>query len=354
MVMRELLATFVQKVVAIMNSETDGEIIGKAAEGLRFCLNHAGHGAITAEETMGMTEVLLKKMDEAKVRKDRMNQYRDPEDEEDLADSDDEEEECRAQLNAVFGSLMQCNKDAFKQHSSERVVVQCKAWLASKDTYERVLGINLVNDLLCHLKEESVPAWPVFMQPVIAALLDADAGVRQAAAYAMNLGARIPQFAEAAPPVFETLVKIVANQKIVKSNDKKAGIARDNAVAAVFELATHHPAAAPQGVDAFDLVLSKLPLKFDDDESSKVTKKLLEMVKAENAALLGNDNRRLPAVVAHFADVYSTEYIDDEVKDQLTEFFKVMPKGMLESIVTSFSDKQKKKVSRIMTNAAQA
>jgi hypothetical protein len=136
-------------------------------------------------------------------------------------------------------------------------------WLANKRT--KVLALHLACDLLEHLKEHTVPIWPIFMTPLFDALGDVDTEARIGAAYAVNNAASIPQFAEAAPEAFNRLAMIVSGPA-PKKRDEQGKMASDNAVAALLALARHASAQCPPDVPAWSLVVDKLPIQDDYEE----------------------------------------------------------------------------------------
>jgi len=79
-------------------------------------------------------------------------------------------------------------------HAWPTVMPLLQEWLKPQDGIRRVLGLHLAVDLCEHLNENCVQLWPVFMEQVLQAVLSKDADQRNAAAYAINLAARVPAF----------------------------------------------------------------------------------------------------------------------------------------------------------------
>jgi len=139
-------------------------------------------------------------------------------------------------------------------------------WLSTKQ--HKTLALFLACDLILHLKEQSESVWPAFMPAVFQALQDSDPDVRTPAAYAINLASPLAKFDEAAPSAFKLLGQIVGGPA-PKKRDDKGKVALDNAVSALMVLAKEKPALCPAEIPAWQLVVSKLPLKEDEEEAKK-------------------------------------------------------------------------------------
>merc|ERR1711862_136186 len=120
----------------------------------------------------------------------------------------------------------------------------------------------------------------------------------------------------------------------------------DNAGAAVLALARHHGARI--GPEAYPLVLERLPLKDDEDEAKKVHKQLLELFCKEDALLVGNQ-ANIPKILKVLAEVYKTENIcEKETDEAIVATFKKLPAAMWQTYGSQFTEKQMKKIERIL------
>lgn len=156
----------------------------------------------------------------------------------------------------------------------------------------------------------------------------------------MNLASKIPAFQAAAPLVFNMLGQWLA-QKVPKKREEKAKAALDNAVAAMMQLAIHHAAAKPAEVDAWSLVLDKMPLKNDQEEGKKSHKLMVQLLLQENPHLLGPNNCNLGKVLCCMAEIYNSEALSDkELDEQIETVFKKLPDGVLNQYQSNFTEKQ--------------
>lgn len=222
------------------------------------------------------------------------------------------------------------------------------AWIQQKK--HKVLALYLACDLVQHLKEQSQSLWPIFMPEVFKGLSDEDADVRIAAAYAINLAAPLPIFAEAAPQAFKSLAQIVTTAK-PKKRDEKGKLALDNAVAALLTMAKEKSPQCPPEVRAWELVVSKLPLRDDEDEAKKVHKVVVDLVLEQNQGLMGPNRENLGQVLSIMAEVYKVESIcEKETDEKILQVFKMLPRDLLQSLAPRLTEKQQKKIEKMLTS----
>jgi len=170
----------------------------------------------------------------------------------------------------------------------------------------------------------------------------------------MNLGARLPQFSEAALTAFQKLGQWIS-QKAPKKRDEKARTALDNAVAALMQLAVHHPSAIPAGVEPWGVIVGKLPLKNDTEEGKKAHNLLADLVMQQNVAVLGPSHANVGKILSCFAEIHKSETISDKDLDaKIDSIFQKMSQGVLQGLATSFTEKQMLRIQKIVASAAAA
>jgi len=270
---QELLRTFLQRTCAAMLQDTDPDTLRDAADGMAECLKNVGPGCLGNEELLTLVEQLFKFIDDSFERTRKAEQDKKQEtagapaelqaDEDDDDTTLDDEETCRRSLEEALGATMEVAPEHFMQ-CLPVCGQKLQQWLSTKQ--HRTLALFLACDLILHLKEQSVSVWPVFMPAVFHALQDSDPDVRTPAAYAINLASPLAAFEEAAPQAFQLLGQIVGGPA-PKKRDDKGKVALDNAVSALLALAKEKPGSCP--AEAWQLVVSKLPLKEDEEEAKK-------------------------------------------------------------------------------------
>jgi len=299
------------------------------------------------DESFARTAALQKSKSEQKSAEAHLPKELGNDEDEDDADPDADEEQLRRNYEEVLGAIMQVAPAEFMQHmESSRCAERLGQWVASEQN--KVLGLYLACDVLQHLKEDSVPVWPVFMDETFRALGDKDPDVRTAASYAINLAAPLPSFDKAAPEAFRRLATIVGGPK-PKKKEEKAKLALDNAVAALLTLAVEKPALCPQEVQAWNLIVGKLPLKEDEDEAQKVHEKIVDLVLAQHEGLLGGASPRHGPVLSALAEIYHVEGIcNKDTEEKILKVFKAIPQHALQQLAPHFSEKQQKKIGKML------
>lgn len=355
---KELLSSGLQAAFQQLKGE-DTEQLQEVAAGISQCIKNVGEGVIGGAEindlvqkTFGLLDESLKRTEKILVDAAKSKQAAAALPQE-LADDEDEEQDpaeaedqLRRNYEEILGSMMKVSPKEFlpaMQVCTERI----KQWISVKQT--KVLGLYLACDMIEHLKELSEPAWPVFMPALFEGVLDADPDVRTAAAYAINLAAPLPQFAQATPDAFRRIVQHLQGQK-PKKRDDKGKVAMDNAVAALLSLAKEKGQLCPPEINAWDLVLSKLPLKDDEEEAKKVHEKIINLVLEQSQGLLGANNANLGKVLSILAEIYKQENIvSKENDDKILNVFKMLPQSILQGASSSFTQKQQAKIQKMLS-----
>jgi hypothetical protein len=343
---KQLLQEFVKQVAKGMEEDEDPSSKGDSAQGIADCIKNAGEGILGETESREIITKMFIYIEESQKRsgeeKKAKNEDKDEDDEEE--EEEDEEDLARRRYEEAIGAVMKANPDACVP-ALQSCVDKMNLWFKSPEN--KVLALYLACDLLEHMGQRCVPLWPQFMETVIANLHDKDPDARQAAAYAVNLGCKIPQFKQAAGPVFGMIGQWLL-QKAPKKRDEKARAAVDNAVAAMMQLCAFHWDVKPPELDAWALVLDKMPLKSDQEEGKKCHKLMVQMLLAENAPLLGPDNRNLGKIMSCMAEIHNNEGLSDkELDGQIEQVFKKLPDGVFNQHASCFSEKQQMRIVKI-------
>jgi len=360
-VARTLLQTFLRQVTALMESESDPDVLQGAALGISHCLESHGPGALSAAEVPLFVRQIFAFMDQSLARtakleadhKRKVAPAADPNDSEDEGRSGEEDEDlCRRSYTVALSAMMQVAPTEFAACLAE-VAERISALLAMEKT--KAMTLHLSCNLIEFLKEASQPAWPAFMPEVFRVLDGKDASAKIPAAYAVGLAAPLASFDEAAPEAYRKLARVVG-APAPKKKDVFARSAVDNAVSALVSLAREKPALCPAEVDAWALVVGKLPLREDDDEAKKVHEAVADLVLQQHAGLLkGGDEARLGKIFSALAEVRGNRELCTETADtKIAQIFKLIPPAMLQAVAGSFTEKQQKKIENLLSAAAAA
>lgn len=361
-VANELSRTALQNTCKVMQDEVDPEALGATALGLAECLQNMGPGVLSAAEVLQLVRQVFLFMDEShqRVAKLRGENAKKPtesgsrlEDEDEDVDNTDEDDEelCRRNLEDLLAAIMEVAPSEFLQCLPE-CVQHIGKWLATKE--DTPLALFLACDMVKHLKEQSQQTWPVFMPAVFASLVGPDPDARIPAAWLVNLAAPLPGFEDAAPEAFRSLAKIVSSQlpKKKSKQNEQALVAMDNSIAALLTLARYHASSCPAEVPAWNLVVSKLPLKKDEDEGKKVHETIVDLALEQHCGLLGQDNANLGNILRCFAEIYRSEdFSNKQTDEKIARVFQQMPPDVLVKMAGNFSVKQQKKIEKIVTQA---
>jgi len=350
----DLLRQFLRRAVPSMQSDDDPEGLQAGAEGLAECLRNVGPGVLGADEVRQIVEQIFKFIDDSFKRtlviekeKQASSVGAPPElaQDDDEEDAGEEEEACRRAFEDALGAVMEVSTQEFLPCMTE-TCTRMQQWLGAQ---HKTLALFLACDMLQHLKEYSAPAWPVFMDPVFQALVDKNPDVRIPAAYAISLAAPIPQFSEAAPRAFQALAQLLS-APAPKKKDEQAKVALDNCVSAMFALAKEKPQHCPPEIPAWQLVVSKLPLRDDEDEAKKIHKAVTDLLLEQHQGLLGQDNCHIGKILSCLAEVYKQEnFSTKECDAQILRIFQMLPRENLQQLAAGFSEKQQRKIEKMLT-----
>ncbi|CAE7672178.1 sal3, partial [Symbiodinium pilosum] len=274
---KELLQKGLEAAFQQLQQYQDAEVLQELSSGVAECIKNVGPGVLGSDEVQKLTGSVFTLMDQSLQRshKHASEQAKEKheasalpqelhagDEDEDEHDLTAEEDQLRRNYEEILGAMMKVSPEQFLPCLSG-CAQRIQQWVATKEN--KVLGLYLVCDLLDHLKEHSESAWPIFMPKIFESIHDEDADARTAAAYAVNLAAPLAKFAEATPEAFKRLAVVVGKPK-PKKRDEKAKVAMDNAVAAMLSLLKDKGQLCPPDIQAWDLVLAKLPLRDDCEE----------------------------------------------------------------------------------------
>jgi len=361
-VVRELVMEFLKRVSPKFESEkVDLAELKTSAEGITACLREAGPNILHAEQLRHICRSTLAVMAEsfkrrAEAAKGRTGPQQDEDgDEHDEDDDDDDEQGMRQAMCDVAGPLMQHHADLFVQESFPDYLNLVVQWLQPQSPAEdRKLAVMLMCDILEHLGQRVTSSWPQFLPKLIEDIHNPDPNLRQPACYGVFLAARIPDFAPLALDVANRLSQVVtqSRQRSKKKSEKIVQAAADNALSGIIEiLTTHSQAVASIQAQLWQVWLSGLPCQEDDSEGERNHKKLLELIQQEKPEVVGEGGQNVPKLFGVLVDVYKTDMVDEETSKGIGLFALRLGESKLEGFAAQFSEKQRKKLLRIVREA---
>lgn len=365
-IVNELVMEFLKRALPKFEAaKVDVAELKTSADGMTACLREAGPGILHAEQlrhicrtTLSALAESLKRRSEAAKGRPALQAQQD-EDGEDHDDDDEEDEQAlRTSMCEVAGSLMQHHADTFIAESFSDYLTLVVQWLQPGSAKEdRQLALFVICDFLEHLGDKVVAQWPQFVPKLVEDILHPDADLRQPACYGVSLAAKLQAFAPLALDAANKLSQVVtqSRQRTKKKSEKAAQACADNALSALVEILLSHPQAITSvQAQAWNVWLGGLPCQEDDVEGVRNHRKLLELLQQEKAEVVGEGGANVPKLFGILVDVYKTDMADEATSANIGQFALRLGESKLESFAAQFSEKQKKKLLRIVREAQAA
>eukprot|EP00058_Branchiostoma_floridae_P007832 XP_002593320.1 hypothetical protein BRAFLDRAFT_119588 [Branchiostoma floridae] len=189
---------------------------------------------------------------------------------------------------------------------------------------DRQWGLCIWDDVVEYCGPVSFKYQQHFLQPMVAAITDKNAEVRQAAAYGCGVMAQFggENYKQALQEALPRLTQVISDPQ---SREVENLPPTENAISAVTKMMKYQPASVD--VDAIlPHWLSWLPVKEDKEECVHIYNFLCDLVENNNVIVLGPNNSNLPSVLGIIADGIAAEA---HSQDQgLTERLKTIIRQM--------------------------
>ncbi|KAF4751010.1 hypothetical protein FOZ62_026640 [Perkinsus olseni] len=353
---KDLLNSFIESMLKAMSQEDELELLEAESRGIANCIKNAGPGTLSEQTVSHIVEVCFN------LLKESFNRRADATAEEESGECDEDEvdeirnikemDECvRIAITEIGGALMREHKQLFVstgglQKSIELVQKLIDTRCMAQD---RCLALYIACDFLECLGADSVQAWGIFMEPMVAAITDNNPSLRQAAAYGANVACNIPQFGDIAATAAAQLYRAMQRPD-ARNKDNIA--AHENAVAALGNVCEKFEQRL--GNDAgnyWAAWIKNLPLKQDEDEGKKTHAQLVRLVKEQRPGVLGANNGNLGAIVHVLALVYKKDYSNALIDRAICEILAGLGEATIGGLQGSLNEKSKKGVMRILNDA---
>ncbi|CAJ1359246.1 unnamed protein product, partial [Effrenium voratum] len=361
-IVSQLVMEFLKRVLPKFEAEkVNVPELKTSAEGVTACLKEAGPGILQQEQLRHICKTTLAVMAESFQRRDAAAKGKPPGVDEDGDEHDDDEEEdeqaMRIALCEVAGSLMQHHADMFIAESFSTYLNLVVQWLQPNMPKEdRKLALFVMCDFLEHLGQRVTSQWPQFVPKLLEDLHNPDPDLRQPACYAVYLAAKIPEFAPLALDAANKLCQVVtqSRQRSKKKSEKIAQACADNALSGLGEiLLVHQQAVMSMQAQLWQVWVGGLPCREDDSEGVRNHRRLLEFIQQEKKEVVGEGGQNVPKLFGVLVDVYKTDMADEETSKGIGAFALLLGESKLESFAAQFSEKQRKKLLRIVREAVE-
>jgi len=360
----ELVLEFMKRILPKIEGPDlgdDAATMKTRTDGVSACLREAGPGVLTNEQVHHICQLSLKVVEDSfERRKEAVAGDAGEESEEDEEDEEDEgEEELRQSACNCVTATMTHHPDAFVAVGLPLCLPFLQKLLQpGRAPGDRRLGLYQASTFCEHLGDRAVSHWPCFLPQVLQDITCEDADVRSPACYAASFAARQAAFGPHAVETARRLAEVVAHARArggKKKSEKPAQMAADNALSAILEILLHHGAALSGAQDQlWGAWLAGLPCQEDEAEGIRNHGMLLQLAQRREPQLFGPGGQAAPRILSILVDIYKTKMADDITSWGIGQLFTSLGEAQLEQYAKSLSDKQKKKVVRIVRDASRA
>ena len=243
--------------------------------------------------------------------------------------ANESEEELQFHIAEAIGSLVKTHKQVYVPVLQQTLVAKL-ADMSSADMLpsDRKFALFIVDDILEYGGEAYFPLYASLIPLLIQNTNDVEyPTVRQAAVYGLRQAAT--HGGNAFEPFVQNAVNVIVESIMSEdAHDDYNGIATDNAVSALGQIADKH--APYMGIEASSNIIMKwmhyLPLQHDHEESITVSNHLCDMIEngRHQNVLVGQNFSNIPVLVNIFATVLC--------KDLVNKILRARIKTVLESI----------------------
>jgi len=361
----ELVLEFMKRILPKLEGagcgDDDLEALKTRVDGVAACLREAGPCILSSEQVRHICQLAIRLVDDSFARRREATTADSAEpveesDEEAAGEAEEEEEqELRQSASNCITAVMTHHPDDFVAEGMPLSLRLLQNLLQpSRSSGDRRLGLYMASSLCEHLGERAVGEWPGFLPQVLQDISCEDAEVRAPACYAASFAARQAAFAPRALETAQKLAEIVTRGRAggKKKSEKPGQMAADNALSALAEVLTHHEAAVGElRSRLWGAWVAGLPCQEDEAEGVRNHGMLLQLVQRRKPEVLGAKGEAVPRLLSILVDIYQTKMADDITSWGIGQLLAGAGEAQLEQYATSFTEKQKKKLLRIVREA---
>lgn len=349
-ILRQLCSELMSRVLPKLSSASeDLGAMKTRIEGVTGCLQKTGAGILSAEEVAQVAQLAVDLLQKSYERQNKA-----PPSGEDDDDLQEESSLCNA-LCTLPGALMQNYPEVFAERCLPLYLPVVQQLLQAPELSRHLQSLLLFNSMLEYLGPRMVPHWPTLLPQLLKDVVAEDHTVRAYACYGASFAARQPAFAEFAGEVLSQLCQMVqaCRSRAKKKSEKSTQMAADNGLSAIAEILVHQRVVVANAeAGAWSVWLQALPVQEDAAEGQRNHKMLLELVQAQKPEIVAAAS--LPKALAILIDVYDTGMADEDLSKQIAKTLQSVGEPQLAPISAGLSNKQKKKLTRILREASRA
>eukprot|EP00928_Gymnodinium_smaydae_P039658 TRINITY_DN27044_c0_g6_i1.p1 TRINITY_DN27044_c0_g6~~TRINITY_DN27044_c0_g6_i1.p1 ORF type:complete len:530 (+),score=103.21 TRINITY_DN27044_c0_g6_i1:69-1658(+) len=363
-VVSELVGEFMRRVLPKLEGPADDlEAMRTRADGVVACLREAGPGVLSNQQVQHICQLSLNLVSASFARRSvfgskgsrgARGEIADDDTDDDEEGEEAEEELLRQSACNCATAIMTHHPDAFISEGMP-LYVPLVQQLVNFSTIpgDRRLGLYIISSLSEHLGEKVVPHWSGFMPRLLQDVCNEDDKIRTPACYAISFVARQDAFGQFALDIATKLAQVISQTRArgCKKAHKPAQMAADNALSALMEILVHHGSALDAAqVPLWTSWVAGLPCQEDEDEGVRNHGMLLQLLEKQRSEVIGVGGANVAKVLSVLVEVYRTPMADDMTSFGIGKLLLSM-EAKLEPYTTAFTDKQKKKIIRILRDA---
>lgn len=199
--------------------------------------------------------------------------------------------------------------------------------------------------------------WDKFLPLMLMDIKNAHVETRHAACYGIGQAARDPAFAPQAAEAAQLLADIVAQTRNMpkKKALKPAQSCADVALYALLLLLDAHSTSLPPALvsQIWSVWTAGLPCQEEETEGEKCHAGLLRLIREQRQEVIGDGQQNLPKLIQILVEIYKTDMASEALSANIGRLLADLGAN-LEVLAQGLSDTKKKKLQRILREAATA
>jgi len=331
--------SFAREVVLELLKAVDQEVYAEVTltflDNLQECVEAAGENCLTVKEMSALIQTLEKLMKEfQEQRGPHIFEIRQNEDRADRAREElEKQHEIIIKIAELAGKTLEMHGRNFLPYLGN--VNQFFGSLLDTNDFAQEIQISACyfDDLVEFGTLEATSIYQPWLARVVALMQYPDTDVRQAVVYGLGV------LAEKNPELFATVLQDVMgklNQLITQEDAREEENAHvtENAISALGKIIQFHAQSIPVA-SVLPVWLSYLPVS-EDDETTVIYKQLCHFVMNYSQIVLGENQERLPMILALLLDVLGTPLVEDETNQVIVSIIKNLQSQCGEKMQAAF------------------
>jgi len=227
--------------------------------------------------------------------------------EEQLVDEDDEDVYTLSKVGDLFHALFSTYKEAFLPVFDQLLPYVTKLLEPNRPWTDHQWGLCIFDDVIEYTGPLALRYQQHFVEQMLHYASDAQADVRQAAAYGLGVMGQHggPGFATVCERALPILVQVISAPGAREPENVNP---TENSISAVTKILKWNPGTLKMD-EILPVWFGWLPVVEDVDESPFVYGFLCDLIEANNAIILGPNNANIPRIIAIFAEAFSVDGI---------------------------------------------